>query len=200
MAYLSAIVKLLGGWRAAGLAVVALLALSAAGVQTVRLSHSQASIAGFQRDAAQAAAYAAEQTTKASEAARKEEQTRARYIAGIDAAYQRGLKDAQAAGDRTAADLRTGVQRFRGLWAECTARSAAGSEVPGAAAGAGGADGASAGRADSAGRIVRAVESDAAKIRCLQALALTDRGQDPGDLANGCPVQADGQHASRPGH
>jgi hypothetical protein len=183
MPYLSAIVKLLGGWRAAGLAVVALLALSAAGVQTVRLSHAQASIAGFQRDAAQAAAYAAEQTTKASEAARKEEQTRARYIAGIGDAYERGLSDAKRKGDAVAADLRAGNLRLREQWRGCEARG-----VPGAAAGAGEPAASADLRAAGARDLVRAAAEADEWIRGLQKVTQADR------------APADGQHASRPGN
>lgn len=137
-------------------------------------------------DAALAAAQIATARAQSSEAARVEEQVRGRAIDSVAKAYERGKRDAQAAGDAVAAGLRTGAVRFRQLWQECSTGSAQGG-VPGAAAGTGEPAGTSAGRADSAGRIVRATSQDAAQIRCLQALALTDRGIDPGDLSKGCP-------------
>jgi len=125
---------------------------------------------------------------QASESARKEELARADAVSAVAAAYERGKRDAEAAGDAVADGLRSGAVRFRRLWEECTARPAAG--LPGPAADSAEPSGVTESRADSAGRIVRATAHDAAQIRCLQALALTDRGNDPGDLSKGCPVQA----------
>jgi hypothetical protein len=133
-------------------------------------------------DTAKAAQQIAEANAKASEAAREEEQTRARYVAGIDKAYQEGLKDAQRKGDAVAADLRAGNLRLREQWRGCEARG-----VPDAAAGSGGADAAADLRAASTGRIVGAGAKADQQIRCLQAIALTDRGIDPGDLRKSCP-------------
>lgn len=172
MPYLSAIVKVLGGWRASAFALAALLGLLAAGVQSVRLSDTQAKLAASERDAAQAAAYAAEQTTKASEAARKEEQARARYIAGIDAAYQKGLNDAQRKADAVVADLRAGNLRLREQWRGCEARG-----VSGAAPGAGEPDAAADLRAAGAADLVRAAAEADAQIRGLQAVIQADRAK-----------------------
>ena len=73
---MSAIVALLGGWRASLFALIAALALAFAGVQTLRLARSDAALTDTEAKAAAA-------IVAASEAARLEEQTRARYIAGI---------------------------------------------------------------------------------------------------------------------
>jgi hypothetical protein len=94
-------VQMLGGFRAAVFALLAALALSAAGVQTLRLHHAQ-NAAKRAADSSVAAAL------KASEAARAEEQTRARYIAGVADAYDKGKADAQAAVAGVLDDVRAG--------------------------------------------------------------------------------------------
>jgi hypothetical protein len=103
-------------------------------------------------------------------AARTEEQTRARYVAGVDAAYQRGLTDASAKGERVAADLRAGALQLRQRWQGCEAR-----HLPGPAAPASVADADADDRAASAGRIVRAAAECDAQVEGLQALIRADR-------------------------
>jgi hypothetical protein len=158
-----AIVELLGGARAACFALLATLALSATGVQSWRLDVAQKAlaIAATKQVAAERDAIAA---------ARSEEQTRARYMAGVDAAYQRGLTDASAKGERVAADLRAGALQLRQRWQGCEAR-----HLPGPAAPASVADADADDRAASAGRIVRAAAECDAQVEGLQALIRADR-------------------------
>jgi len=151
------------GYRAAAFALLAVLACGAAGVQTVRLHHAQ-NAAKRATESSLAAAL------KASEAARAEEQTRARYIAGVADAYDKGKADAQAQGERVAADLRAGNLQLRQRWQGCEAR-----HVPGAPAGAVEPDAGADDRAASAGRIVRAAAECDAQVRGLQALIRADR-------------------------
>jgi hypothetical protein len=170
--YLRAIVALLGGWRAAAFAALAMLALGLAGVQTVRLANAKAHIAGVVAAGAKIAQQGAEATAAASEAARREEQTLADAVNAVDKAYQRGKANAQAAGERVAADLRTGNLKLRAQWRGCEARS-----VPGAAPGAGQPDDAEQRRADGAGDLVRAAAQWDAKERALQAVIEADRAK-----------------------
>lgn len=114
MAYLSAIVKLLGGWRAAGLAVAAVLAMLAAGVQTLRLSHAHAVMAEAETAAARAETELAQAAAYASETNRLREQEIATRANAISTAYERGKTDAERTAGRVAADLRAGNQRLRG--------------------------------------------------------------------------------------
>jgi hypothetical protein len=162
------IVQLLGGVRAACFALCAVLALGGAGVQTWRMGHAQDALATAKREQAQAAAFA-------SEAARNEEQTRARYIAGVDAAFERGKADAKAQGERAAADLRAGNLRLSRLWRGCEAGATA--NVPGPAANPGVADTADRLRAASAGRIVGAVAACQAERDALLGVAEADRAK-----------------------
>jgi hypothetical protein len=160
------VVRLLGGIRATVFAALATLALSAAGVQTWRLRHAHDALATAKREQAQAAAFA-------SEAARNEEQTRVRYIAGIDAAFERGKADAKAQGERVAADLRSGNLRLSRLWRGCEANAAA--KLPGPAADSGLADAADGLREASAGRVVGAVAACQAERDALLGIAEADR-------------------------
>lgn len=85
--------------------------------------------------------------------------------------YLQGLNDANRKGDKLAADLIAGRQRFNRMWSQCQAVPAAGS----AAASAGTPDGATDDRAESAGRIVRAAAECDAQVRGLQALIIEER-------------------------
>lgn len=114
MAYLSAIVKVLGGWRAAAFASVALLALSGAGVQSYRLAHARAELAQVAERAALAEAAHARAATDASELARLREHELATRANAISTAYERGKHHAERTAGRVAADLRAGNQRLRG--------------------------------------------------------------------------------------
>jgi len=162
---LRAIVALLGGWRASAFALLAVLALTCAGVQTLRLSHAHA-----QADKIEAArAQAAEQAQKLARAA---EQASAKAANDAAAAYERGKHDAEESSRQLIADLRAGTVRLRKLWEGCPAGS---SGVPSTAPGAGEPDAAADDRAASAGRIVRAAAECDAQVRGLQALIHSDR-------------------------
>ena len=146
------------GWRGA-LALAALLAL---GVQTLRLDHER-------MQAARAAAFADKAQLAAERAARAEEQARAEAVDRIAGAYEKGKADAQAAAERVAADLRAGNLQLRDRWQGCQAR------LSGAAIAAGEPDAAARDREESAGRIVRAAAECDAQVRGLQALIRAER-------------------------
>ena len=77
------------------------------------------------------------------------ERAKAAELAAIAGKYEQDKINAQAAADRTIADLRAGNVRLQNRWAGCTA-------VPQAAATAGQPDGAADDRIESAGRVLRA--------------------------------------------
>ena len=112
---IGAIVSILGGWRAAAFAALAICAGIYASIQTVRLHALQLSVATMQRDAAQA-------QCNAEAKARKAEQTMAQAVADAAAQYERGKQDAQATADAVTADLRAGSLRLRREWAGCETR------------------------------------------------------------------------------
>lgn len=155
---IGAIVSILGGWRAAAFAALAICAGIYASIQTVRLHALQLSVATMQRDAAQA-------QSNAEAKARKAEQTMAQAVADAAAQYERGKQDAQATADAVTADLRAGSLRLRREWAACeTDRLSAG------AAAARELGEAEQQRIESAGRIVRAAaECDAHTAALIQA-------------------------------
>ena len=100
--------------------------------------------------------------------------------ADADKRYKEAQREAKESGDALAAALRTGDKRLRDLWA-CRA--------PQPGAGGAAADGAEAGaarRADSAGRIDRAVKADAAAIDYLWDRWQADR---QAVVASGCAVE-----------
>lgn len=160
MFYLRVIVKLLGGWRASIFAVLALSLAITAGVQSVRLAHTQASIAKAASELAQA-------QTRASEAARSEERIRTEAVNAVAKAYEDGKRRAEAESAKVVADLRAGNLRLRSQWRGC--------EVPGPASGSGEPDGGAADRDESAGRIVRAAIDADEQIRALQEVIQQDR-------------------------
>lgn len=113
----------------------------------------------------------AEQLARAQQAARAKEQLAADTMAAIDAKHQKEMNDAQAAADRTIADLRAGTLRLRAEWRGCAAMPSAAQ----AAAGSGQPDAAADDRAASAARIVRAADDADSTIRALQAVVKADR-------------------------
>lgn len=153
-------------------AIAIILALLAAlGVQTWRLHAAQlatakaeTALAALQRDHAQAQADA--QAT-----ARKAERD---IAAAHDAAameFERGKREAEAVGNRVAADLRAGAVRLRNEWAGCET-----DRLSDAAAAARERDAAEQRRIESAGRIVRAAAACDAQVSALQAIVRADRG------------------------
>ncbi len=109
---IGAVVEILGGWRAAAFAALAVCAGSYASIQTVRLHHAQLVIAETAKRAAQAQA-------DAQAKAREIEQAQAQAVAAVAESYEKGKADAQATADRVAADLRAGSLRLRREFAGC---------------------------------------------------------------------------------
>lgn len=109
----------------------------------------------------------AETLAKYETQARAKEQAQAATIAQIDAQHAQEMKDAQAAADRTIADLRAGTLKLRKRWT-CP-------RVPEVAASPGKSDAAADDRAASAARIVRAADEADATIRALQEILRAER-------------------------
>lgn len=164
------LIALLGGIRATVFAGIALLALLLAGVQTWRLDSAQDAIADMALKVAEDQAALAAAQVVASEAARQQEQDRAKAANEVAAAYERGKDDAKAAGDRVAADLRAGVSRLQDRWRGCEAR-----RVPGTADAPSEPDASAIDRNESAGRIVGAAEQCDAQVIGLQQFILSER-------------------------
>ncbi len=102
--------------------------------------------------------------------ARKAEQALAAGIAKADAKHQQELADAKASRDRTIAGLRSGAIKLRDEWAGCET-----DRLSSAATGAIGPDDATERRISGAGRVLEAVDDDAAKIRGLQDILRAER-------------------------
>lgn len=149
---------MIGGWRSAAFAALAICAGAYASIQTMRLHHAQLVIAETAKLAAQAQA-------DAQAKARAIEQAQAKAVADIAESYEKGKADAQATADRVAADLRAGSLRLRREWAGCET-----SRLSAAAASARELDAAEQSRADSAARIVRAADTCDAQVSALQAI------------------------------
>lgn len=107
---------------------------------------------------------------KASEAARRHEQQDAANSAKIADAYEKGKRDAEAAGKRVADDLRAGSLRLRRMWAGCEAERLSGAATSPAEPDADAAD-----RAESAGRIVRSAREADEQIKALQNILRAER-------------------------
>lgn len=167
---MTAVIALLGGIRATVFAGIALLALMATGVQTWRLDSAQAAIADMSLQVVKEKAALAAAQVEASEAARQQEQDRARAANEVAAAYEKGKDDAKAAGDLVAADLRAGVSRLQDRWRGCEAR-----RVPGTADTSSQPDASAIDRNESAGRIVGAAEQCDAQVIGLQQFILSER-------------------------
>lgn len=104
--------------------------------------------------------------------ARKAEQALAEGIAKADAKHQQELADAKASRDRTIAGLRSGAIKLRDEWAGCET-----DRLSSAATGAIGPDDAAERRISGTGRVLEAVDDDAAKIRGLQDILRAERGR-----------------------
>jgi hypothetical protein len=107
---------------------------------------------------------------KASEAARKHEQQDAANSARIAEAYEKGKRDAETASRAVVAGLRAGTVRLRKQWQGCEA-----DRVSGPSAGPAEPDAAADSRAESVGRITRAVNEAEAQIRGLQDVLRGER-------------------------
>lgn len=130
----------------------------------------RATRAAVRAAAESARAEASEARAKALSEVIETERAAAKRANEIAAQYEREKVNAQAAADRTIADLRAGTLRLRERWQGCEARSMS------APAGASGEpDAAAADRAESAGRIVRAADEADAQIRALQDFIRSER-------------------------
>lgn len=164
---MTAVIALLGGFRAT-IWFAAMLALgTAAGIQTWRLDHAQAAQAKAEK-AAVAAQFAA------SEAARKEEQSRVQAVDAIARAYERGKSDGKAAADHVLAGVADGTYVLRNKF-RCPARAAA--EAPAGPAVSGGAEGAGLSGEDVQFLVRFAAEADdvVRQLTACQAVTEADR-------------------------
>jgi hypothetical protein len=159
---IAALVSLLGGWRAAGFAALALVAWLGMGTQTIRLHSAQGSLATLQRDYAQAQAEAVAN-------AQATEQAQSKGSAQAAAEYERGKTDASTTADRLLVDVLNRNIWLQPRW-ECPA-----SRVPKAPTPAAEPDAAAADRAASASRIVRAAAACDAQVKALQSLVTSER-------------------------
>lgn len=162
MGTLKLIVSLLGGVRATLFALLALFALSATGVQTLRLRSSEAAMTAHL--AADAKAEAAAQL-----AARTREYEQSVAAAKVAADYEKAKQDAQAKSDSLVADLRAGIVRLRREWQGCQAGLLT------APATAGESDAAAASRERGAVDLVRIAATYDAWIKALQDLLKSER-------------------------
>ena len=103
---------------------------------------------------------------------RQLEQDLATAQAGVSEAYEKGKKDAEAAGAAVTADLRAGNLRLQQRWAGCEKQRLSDATAP-----AGEPDAAAGDREESAGRIVRAAAQCDAQVRGLQELLILERAQ-----------------------
>lgn len=130
----------------------------------------RATRANVRADAASRRAEASEAIAKALSEVIETERAAAKRANEIAAQYEQDKINAEAAADRTIADLRAGTLRLRERWHGCEARSMS------APAGSSGEPDASADdRAESAGRIVRAADEADAQIRALQDFIRSER-------------------------
>ena len=164
------LIALLGGVRATVFAAIAIAALALAGVLSHKLRGAAETISAMTLQAAQDKAALAEARAEASEEARLKEITAARAANAVADAYERGKQDAQAAGDRVAADLRAGNLRLQDRWRGCEA-----GRVSAIAGSPGESDAAAADRNDSAGRIIGAGAACDAQVIGLQQFILSER-------------------------
>ena len=154
-----AIVRILGGWRATAFALLALCALTATGVQTLRLKYQEGRAAKW-------AAAAAEAEVKAQLEAREAERRKAAELAAIADKYEQDKRAADEAQRKLVADLRAGTVRLQNRWAGC---------VSDVAATAAELDATRRDREESAARIVRAARDADDQIRALQDVVRKDR-------------------------
>lgn len=142
----------------------ALVALAVWVVQQVRVLDARAEAADARRELAQERAARAELWAEFEAESRKQEAEHRRQMGAIAAETQRKLDDAQAAADRTVADLERGNLRLRAHWEGCQATSS----LSAAAAIAAGAGDAAELRRAGASNIVRLADQCDAHVRGLQ--------------------------------
>ena len=164
---ITAIVTLLGGWRATAFAAACVALIGYAGWQRIELWHAESTITDLRQAADQHAAEDATLARQASDAAREHERVQANAFATAESKHAQELADATSTADRVAADLRTGALRLRHELTACRA-----STVPGTAAPA---DDASPELRDAVARSVAIGARCDADIRSLQAKLMAER-------------------------
>lgn len=163
---------------ALALALVVVGALAT--VQTLRLKNEQLAHQQTRVQHAELISKINEKTQATLLAVREAERLYAAAVADIMSDNQKALEDAQATYDADLARLRDGTLQLQERWRGCAART----DVPGAAAGAGGTTEADNGRYESAGRAVRAAEQCDANNAALIRIVVADRA-----LCNGKPME-----------
>ena len=159
---LTAIVSILGGWRATAFAVFALLGVLSFTVERIRLNHAQ-----FKMTAHLAAD--AKATAEAQIAARTHEYEAAVAAAKVAQDYEEAKQHAQAESDSVVDDLRAGTVKLRDRWSGCQA------DLSKAHAAAAKPDAAEQDRRESAGRIVQFADSCDAQVKALQDFIRSER-------------------------
>ena len=142
----------------------ALIALAVWAVQQMRVLDARADAANARQALAQERAARAELWAEFEAAARAQEAQHRREMDAIAEETQRKLDDAQAAADRTVADLRAGNLRLRAHWEGCQATAS----LSAAAAVAAGAGDAAELRRAGASDLVRLADQCDAHVRGLQ--------------------------------
>lgn len=174
---ITAIVTLLGGWRATAFAALAVVLLGWLGIDHARLGHAKAEIAAMKAQAAIDNAAALTAAQEAGAKARAIEQFNQAAIIKAANDYQRGKTDAEGIANRVAAGLRAGTVRLRNDLAACQGRA-----VPETASDPGRADGS----ADVRSAIEGAVAGTAAvghscdaRVTALQDILKAERQSQP---------------------
>lgn len=113
------VISAIGGVRATVWLSLAILAVAAAGIQTVRLSSTQASYDGYKDKMIAATAKAAKATAEAREASYVAREAYYWKSGEAENAYQAGRDSAIQAQATLVGDLRNGIVRLRNEWRGC---------------------------------------------------------------------------------
>lgn len=153
------------------LALLLVLAAVAAGVQSWRLARAKEAAAVVARDYAKAEA-------RAEGAARREEASRAEAVTHIAAAYQRGIRDGQAAADDLRADVQSGRLLLRDRF-KCPAAKRGVGQVAASPAGGDGEEGAVLSPEDQEFLVRIGAEADEVvrQLQACQAIVIADRSR-----------------------
>ena len=144
--------------------------LAVAAVIGCAFFRARSAVSDLRADAAEQRAAQSEAQLRAVNAARAQEQAAAARVAVLADQYEQDKLNAEAAGKRTADDLRAGNIKLRQLWQGCQAN-----RVPGTAAAPGEPDAAAEDRIDGARDLVRAAAEADAQIRGLQEFIRAER-------------------------
>jgi hypothetical protein len=160
---ITAIVTLLGGWRATAFAAACIGLIGYTGWQRVELWRAESTITDLRQAADQHAAEDATAARKASDDAREHERAQANAFAEADTKHAREIADAY----HVATELRTGTVSLRHDLTACRARTVPGTATP--------ADDASPELRDAVARTVAIGARCDADIRSLQAKLMAER-------------------------